>query len=65
MSDSKFKIYNNIEEKIIFKGDSYELLEFTEIIKQENEDEFVILSVSDAIEYIENYCCNLYLIIQK
>lgn len=65
MSDSKFKIYNNIEEKIIFEGDGSELIEFTEIIKQENEDELVILSVSDAIKYIENYCYNLYLIIQK
>ena len=65
MRDSTFEIYNNIEEKIIFKGDGSELLEFTEIIKQENEDELVILSVSDAIEYIENYCYNLNLITQK
>lgn len=61
----EFKIYNNIEDKTIFKGDSYELLEFTEIIKHENEDEFVILSLSDAIDYIENYCCNLNLTIQR
>lgn len=61
----KYEIHNNIEEKIIFEGSGSELIKFTERIKQENEDEFEILSTLGAVEYIETYCPNLDLIIKN
>ena len=58
-----YKIYNNIEDKDIFQGNERELLEFVVKILEENGDEnFSILGISDATEYIEDYCENLELI---
>jgi len=55
-----YEIYNNVEDKIIFKGNGTELINFTEKIVIENEDiNFSILGISDAVEYIEDYCGNL------
>ena len=53
-------IYNNIEEKIIFHGDENNFIDFAKKIAIENEDfEFSILGISDAMEYIKDYCSNL------
>ena len=58
-----YEIYNNVEGKVIFKGNERELIEFTEKLVKENEDtNFSVLGISDAIEYIEDYCGNLSLI---
>ena len=55
-----YEIYNNVEDKIIFKGNEYELMEFVEKLVIENEDfGFSVLGISDAIEYVEDYCGNL------
>ncbi len=53
-------IYNNIEDKNIFNGNSSDLISFVKKIAVENEDyDFSILGDSDAIEYIEDFCSNL------
>jgi hypothetical protein len=58
-----FKIYNNVEDKIIFEGNESEFIDFVEKLVIENEDYgFSVLGVSDAEEYIEDYCGNLELI---
>ena len=58
-----YEIYNNVEDKTIFKGNERELIAFTEILVKENEDtNYSVLGISDAIEYIEDYCANLDLI---
>jgi hypothetical protein len=58
-----YEIYNNVEDKTIFKGNERELIVFTEILVIENEDtNYSVLGISDAIEYIEDYCGNLELI---
>lgn len=55
-----YEIYNNVEGKVIFKGNERELIEFTEKLVKENEDtNYSVLGISDAIEYIEDYCGNL------
>lgn len=55
-----FKIINTVEDRIIFSGNSSEFINFVKIIVRENEDfEFSILDISDAEDYIENYCGNL------
>lgn len=55
-----YSIYNKVEDKIIFKGNESKFIDFTNKIVIENEDyQMSILSVSDAIEYIEDYCDNL------
>jgi len=55
-----YRIYNNIEDKNIFDGNSTDLISFVKKIVLENEDyNFSILGVSDAIEYIEDFCENL------
>jgi hypothetical protein len=58
-----YKIYNNVEDKIIFNGNEREFIEFMNTIRDENGDvDYSILGVSDAIEYVEDYCGNLDLI---
>jgi hypothetical protein len=53
-------IYNNIEDKIIFQGGENDFIDFAKRIAIENEDfEFSVLGISDAMEYIEDYCSNL------
>jgi hypothetical protein len=53
-------IYNNIEDKIIFQGGENDFINFAKGIAIENEDfEFSVLGISDAMEYIEDYCSNL------
>jgi hypothetical protein len=55
-----YTIHNNVEEKVIFAGDTNEFLRFVDSIRIENEDhDFSILGESDAREYIEDYCGNL------
>lgn len=53
-------VYNEIEDKNIFEGDSKRFIEFTKTIVSENGDtDYSILGISDAIIYIEDYCENL------
>ena len=57
-----YTIVNNIENKIIARlsSNDAELINFVNIIRIENEDfDFSILGISDAKEYIEEYCSNL------
>lgn len=54
------KVYNNVEDKIVFSGDDMELIDFVRKIVIENEDaDYSVIGVSDAIEYIEDNCGNL------
>ena len=56
-------VYNNVEDINIFDGNENEFIDFTRMIAIENEDyDFSILGISDAKEYIEEYCGNLDLI---
>jgi hypothetical protein len=58
-----YKIYNNVEGKIIFDGNESDFIDFVKKIVIENEDyDYSVLGVSDAVEYIEDYCGNLELI---
>ena len=58
-----YRVYNNVEDKIVFEGNEREFIEFMNIIKNENQDvDYSIIGVSDAIEYVEDYCGNLDLI---
>lgn len=53
-------VYNNVESKIIFEGNERNFIEFTKIIVKENQDlDYSIIGVSDAKEYIDDYCDNL------
>jgi hypothetical protein len=56
-----YTIVNNIENKSInLSSDDAELINFVNKIRIENEDfDFSILGISDAKEYIEEYCSNL------
>ena len=55
-----YKVYNNVEDKIIFSGNESEFIDFMKKIAIENEDfDFSILGISDAKEYLEDYCDNL------
>jgi len=58
-----YKVYNNVADKTIFSGNEREFIEFMNLIKNENQDvDYSIIGISDAIEYIEDYCGNLDLI---
>ena len=59
-----YQIKNTIEDKLIHTFENAnELIDFTRKIVIENEDfDFSILGMSDAIEYINDYCDNLELI---
>jgi hypothetical protein len=55
-----YKVKNNVEDKIVFEGNESEFIDFVKKIVIENEDfDFSVLGVSDANEYIEDYCGNL------
>lgn len=59
-----YTILNTVEDKIIgtFETDG-EFIDFVRKIVIENEDyDFSVIGVSDAEEYIEDYCDNLKLI---
>ena len=62
-----YSIVNNIESKIInLSSDDTELINFVNKIRIENEDfDFSVLGISDAKEYIEDYCSNLDLVIDS
>jgi hypothetical protein len=52
-----------VEGKNIFKGNETEFIDFMKSIVIENEDfDYSILGVSDAKEYMEDYCGNLELV---
>jgi len=56
-------IKNIIEDKIIFKGNEIDFIKFMNEIRIENEDyDFSMLGISDAKEYLDDYCANLELI---
>ena len=58
-----YKIHNNVEDKVIFNGNQREFIGFMDAIKNENGDiDYSIIGISDAIEYLEDYCGNLDLI---
>ena len=53
-------VYNNVEDKNIFEGNESQFIDFIKKIVVENEDyDFSIIGLSDAIEYLEDYCSNL------
>jgi len=53
-------VYNNVEDKNVFEGNESQFIEFIKKIVIENEDyDFSIIGLSDAIEYLEDYCSNL------
>lgn len=55
-----YKIYNNVDDKIIFQGKEIDFIEFVKDMVEENKNyDYSILGVSDAIEYIEDYCNGL------
>lgn len=58
-----FKIYNNVEDKIVFHGNEKQLIDFVSKIRRENGDDYYYDENGDvyydAIDYIEYYCDNL------
>lgn len=53
-------VYNNVENKNVFNGNESQFIDFMKKILIENEDyDFSIIGISDAIDYIKNYCSNL------
>jgi len=62
-----YTLVNNIESKVITTLDSdRELINKVDDIRVENEDvDFSVLGISDAKEYIEDYCSNLDLLIDS
>ena len=62
-----YSLVNNLDNKVIANLSSdAELINKVRNIAVENEDfDFSILGISDAIEYIEDYCSNLDLLIDS
>lgn len=60
----EYTVFNNVEGITIFTSNKdSEFIDFVKIIVKENEDfDYSVLGVSDAIEYINEYCANLDLI---
>lgn len=59
-----YKVFHNVDaEKISVFVTDLEFIDFVRLIVIENEDyENSIFGISDAIEYIEDYCDNLTLL---
>ena len=62
-----YSIVNNIENKVIATLDSdRELInKVQEIVSENGDSDFSVLGISDAKEYIEDYCHNLDLLIDS
>ena len=55
-----YKIFHNLDEKTTVCDSDKELIDFVNLIRIENEDfDFSIIGVSDAVEYLEDYRSNL------
>lgn len=56
-----YKIYNNIEEKIVFNGNKREFIDFMFLILKENYDvnNFTLENTQDCIDYINGFCDNI------
>ena len=53
-------IRNTVEDKIIGKFNETEFIDFvSRIVKENDDDNYSVLGMSDAEEYIEDYCDNL------
>jgi hypothetical protein len=53
-------VYNNVEDENVFEGTESQFIDFMKSIVIENEDfDFSIIGLSDAKEYLEDYCSNL------
>ena len=58
-----FTVYNNLENKVVFVGNDYEFITFMKKIVTENGDtDYSIIGVSDATEYLDDYCSDLELV---
>ena len=56
-------VFNKLEDKIVFSGNESEFIDFVATISRENGDENMsFIGLSDAIEYIEDYCEELTII---
>lgn len=61
-----YLVYNIIESAYVFSGNESEFIDFTRNILKENGDiDFSIISITDAEEYINNYCDDLSFIDQS
>lgn len=65
----RFRVYNKIEDEMIFEVISEranEFVEFVQKIAKENDDSRLDLgSISESINYIERFCSNLTLEIEE
>jgi hypothetical protein len=58
--DNIMIVHNNIENTNVFEGNESQFIDFMKKIVIENGDyDFSIIGLSDAIEYLEDYCSNL------
>lgn len=55
------RIINIVDDNVIFESENQnDFIDFVNKIRIENEDnEFSIIELSDAIEYVKEYCSNL------
>ena len=56
-----YRVYNNVEDKIVFEGNEKQFIDFMFLILEENEDvnNFTIENIQDCIDYINGFCDNL------
>ncbi len=56
-----YRVYNNVEDKIVFEGNEKQFIDFMFLILEENEDvnNFTIENIQDCIDYINDFCDNL------
>ena len=53
-------VKNTVEGKVVFTGNENDFIDFVKKIVIENEDhDYSVIGISDAKEYIEDYCGNL------
>jgi hypothetical protein len=53
-------VKNTVEGKVVFTGNENEFIDFVKKIVIENEDhDYSVIGISDAEEYIEDYCGDL------
>jgi hypothetical protein len=62
-----YSIVNNLENKVIANlSNDRELIDkVSEIVSENSDSDFSVLGISDAKEYIEDYCSNLDLLIDS
>lgn len=59
-----YTVFNHVRNKVVFYGTEREFIDFVkQIVIKNGDSDYSVLGVSDAIEYIDDYCNDLNMVV--